>query len=144
MKRYFWMALFLTVSLMMGASASASAQKTVVVIANRSAHVEQLSTAEVRDLFTGAETHFSKGAMAVPVVLRGGPVHEAFLREYIGKLDSSFRGGWRSLVFSGQAALPKNVDDEAAMVNYVAATPGAIGYVERSALKDNVVVVTVK
>ena len=36
--------------------------------------------------------------------LKAGAGHDAFLKKYVGKSDSAFRAGWRSLVFTGQAA----------------------------------------
>ena len=47
----------------------------------------------------------------------------------MGKGDAAFRAAWRSLVFAGQGSMPKTFDTEAALIEYVAATPGAIGYV---------------
>jgi len=50
---------------------------------------------------------------------------------------------WRSLVFSGQAVMPKNLDTDAAVVEYVAHTPGAIGYVAKDSGHDGVKVLAV-
>jgi ABC-type phosphate transport system substrate-binding protein len=36
-------------------------------------------------------------------------------------------------VFTGQGSMPKTFDTESALMEYVAATPGAIGYVGASA-----------
>jgi ABC-type phosphate transport system substrate-binding protein len=124
-------------------ASSALAQKTVVIV-NRSTHTQQMSPDEVRDIFTGSTTRFRNGTGALPVVLRGGPEQDAFLKEFIGKLDSSFRNGWRTLVFSGQATMLKIVDDDEAMLTYVANTPGAIGYVSKATLRENVITVTVR
>ena len=125
------------------ASSYGLAQKTVV-IANRSTGADRMSQSEVHDIFTGSSTRFNNGTLAVPVVLRGGPEQDSFLKEFIGKLDSSFRNGWRSLVFSGQATMLKTVDDDAEMLAYVANTPGAIGYVSKASARDNVITVTVR
>jgi ABC-type phosphate transport system substrate-binding protein len=129
--------------LALAAGSYARAQKTVV-IANRSTHADQMSQSEVRDIFTGSSTRFSNGTQAVPVILRGGLEQDSFLKDFIGKLDSSFRNGWRSLVFSGQATMVKTVDDDTAMLAYVANTPGAIGYVSKASPRDNVITVTVR
>jgi hypothetical protein len=115
-----------------------------VVIANRSTHADYMSAADIYDIFTGSTTRFRNGAQAVPVILRPGPEQDSFLKEFIGKLDSSFRIVWRSLVFSGQGTMPRNVEDDAAMLIYVAATPGAIGYVSKTTPRDNVITVTVR
>jgi ABC-type phosphate transport system substrate-binding protein len=129
--------------LFLAAASVARAQKTVVIV-NRSTHVEQMSAAEVRDIFTGSSTRFRNGTSAVSVVLQGGSEQDSFLKEFIGKLDSGFRIGWRSLVFSGQATMVKTVENDAAMLAFVARTPGAIGYVPKTAERDNVTTVIVR
>ena len=137
--------LFALLSPLLLAASSATAQKTtMVIIANRSTHAEAMNAGEVRELFTGTATRFKDGAPAVIVLLRGGPSQDAFLKEYIGKGDSSFRTGWRTLVFTGQASMPRSLDEEAAVVNYVASTPGAIGYVSRAVARDNVITIAVR
>jgi ABC-type phosphate transport system substrate-binding protein len=101
----------------------------VIVIANKSVKANDVSASDLRDVFNGDKSSLSDGSHVVPVTLKGGPVHEAFLKKYVGKGDAAFRAAWRSLVFAGSASMPKTFDTESAMVEYVAATPGAIGYV---------------
>jgi hypothetical protein len=67
----------------------------------------------------------------VPVTLKGGPVHEVFLRNYVGEDPEEFRSQWRKVVFTGEGAMPKAFDSESALIEYVADTPGAVGYVSR-------------
>ena len=129
--------------LLVFAGTCAHAQKTIL-IANPSLHLEELSADEIQAIFTGAEVHLKGGVHPIPVLLREGPTHEAFLKEHVGKLDSSFRIGWRSLVFSGQASMPHSAGDEAEAVAYIARTPGTIGYISRAAPHENVTVVRVR
>jgi len=101
----------------------------VLVIANPSVTAADVSRAELRDIFTGASSSLKGGAQVTPVLLRQGPVHEEFLSLYIGKSDSGFRAGWRSILFSGQGIMPRTLDSDVAVVEYVSRTPGAIGYI---------------
>lgn len=114
-----------------------------VVIANPGVGASEVSKSDLRDVFTGAASEV-KGSHVTPVLLRAGAANDAFLSEYIGKADGAFRAGWRSLVFSGQASMPKTIDSEAAMVDYVAHTPGAIGYVTSAAPHEGVKVLAVR
>jgi hypothetical protein len=50
------------------------------------------------------------------------------LKNYVGESPEEFRAQWRKLVFTGQGAMPKAFDSESALIEYVAATPGAVGY----------------
>src|SRR5947207_14511319 len=92
----------------------------IVVIANSSVKANEASADELREVFTGAKSALKDGSHVVPVMLRAGAAHEGFLKEVIGKSDSAFRAGWRSLVFTGQGSLPRTLDTEAALVEYVA------------------------
>ncbi len=129
--------------LMLCSAASLHAQKMVIIV-NRSAKVEEIGMNDLRGIFLGTSTRFKSGVAAVPVLMHSGPEHDDFLAEYIGKVDASFRTVWRSLVFTGVASMPKTEDGDAAMVAYVASTPGAIGYVSKGAARESVTTVVVK
>jgi hypothetical protein len=115
----------------------------IVVIANRSVHSAEISDTDLRDVFTGAVVDLPGGERVMPVLLKGGPAHEVFLGRYFGKSDAAFRADWRRLVFSGRSTMPRTVDSEAAMVQYVARTPGAIGYISETASHQDVNVLVI-
>ena len=120
------------------------AQAQVIVIANPGVKATEISKNDLRDVFTGAATALPGGGNVVPILLKAGTVHEEFLQAYIGKNDTAYRAGWRSLVFSGQATMPKSVDGDAAVVEFVAHNNGAIGYISKSSPHDGVKVLTVR
>jgi len=113
-----------------------------LVIANPSVKAADASKSDLKDVFTGGSSSLA-GTHVTPVLLKAGATNDEFLTEYIGKSDSAFRASWRSLVFSGQATMPKSVDDDAAVVAFVAHTPGAIGYIAKSSPHEGVKVLTV-
>ncbi len=120
------------------------AQAQVIVIANPSVKTVEVSKSDLRDVFTGAAAELKDGSRVAPILLKAGSVHEEFLQAYIGKNDSAYRAGWRSLVFSGQATMPKSLDGEAAVVEYVAHNSGAIGYIGKATPHEGVKVIAVK
>jgi len=121
-----------------------AARAQVLVIANPSVKSADVSKGDLKDVFTGASTSFKDGGAVSPVVLKGGPVNDEFLSTYVGKNDTAFKAGWRSLVFSGQATMPKALDSEAAVVEYVAHNAGAVGYIGKAAPHEGVKVLSVK
>jgi ABC-type phosphate transport system substrate-binding protein len=120
------------------------AQAQLIVIANPAVKSVEVSTADLRDVFTGASSTFKDGSHVTPVLLKPGPVNDGFLSLYVGKSDSAFRANWRSLLFSGQGTMPRTLDSEAAVVEYVARTPGAIGYIAKSTPHEGVKVLSVR
>jgi len=120
-----------------------SAGQDIVIVVNKRSSVSQITVLQLREIFTGARSKFSDGGRAIPVLLKGGPVHEVFLHHYLGDSPEEFRVRWRKAVFTGQGAMLKEFSTEAALLEYVAATPGAIGYVSRVIDPDAVKVLTI-
>jgi ABC-type phosphate transport system substrate-binding protein len=135
-----WILLFFGVVL---GCAVARAQD-VVVIVNNGVKTTEASSYDIHSVFTGEKSSLGDGSHVNPVTLKAGPIHEAFLKEYVGKGDAAYRTAWRSLVFSGQGSMPKTLDTESALVDYVASTPGAIGYVGKDTAHDKVKTLAVK
>jgi ABC-type phosphate transport system substrate-binding protein len=120
------------------------AKAQVIVIANLSAKSSDVSKSDIREVFTGAASSLKDGSHVTPVLLKAGAANEEFLSAYVGKNDSAFRAGWRSLVFSGQASMPKSLESESAVVAYVAHNAGAIGYIGKGTPHEGVKVLAVK
>ena len=120
------------------------AHAQVVIIANPNVAVSSVTRAELREIFTGASASLKEGMQVTPVLLKQGTVQDEFLRLNIGKSDSGFRAGWRSILFSGQGAMPKTLDSEAAVVEYVSHTAGAIGYIGRATPHEGVKILIVR
>jgi ABC-type phosphate transport system substrate-binding protein len=120
------------------------AKAQVIVIANPGVKATQITKNDLRDIFTGAATALPGGGSVVPILLKAGTVHEEFLQAYIGKNDTAYRAGWRSLVFSGQASMPKSLETDAEVVGFVSHNTGAIGYIGKSTAHEGVKVLAVR
>jgi hypothetical protein len=121
-----------------------NAHAQVVVIANPNLAAASVSKTELRDVFTGASSSLKGGAQVTPVLLKQGAVHDDFLDLYVGKSDTAFRASWRSVLFSGQGVMPKTLDSDTAVVEYVAHTAGAIGYIGRTTPHEGVKILAVR
>jgi len=120
------------------------AQAQVVIIVNNSVRDASASKADIRDVFTGASSNLKSGSHVTPILLKGGSAHVEFLVLFIGRSDAYFQTIWRSLVFSGQSSMPRSVDSEKAVVEYVETTPGAIGYILKTTPHEGVKTLTVQ
>jgi ABC-type phosphate transport system substrate-binding protein len=114
-----------------------------LVIANNSVKAADASKSDLKDVFTGGSSSLG-GSHVTPLLLKAGPANDEFLAAYIGKSSAAFLASWRSLVFSGQATMPKSLDSDAAVVAYVAQTAGAIGYISKSSPHEGVKVLAIK
>jgi ABC-type phosphate transport system substrate-binding protein len=116
----------------------------IKVIANPSVGASSVSVEELKAVFLATRSSLSDGSHVEPVLEKGGPTHEAFLKDIVGKTDSAFETYLRSLVFTGKASMPKTTASDADMVAYVAKTKGAIGYVSAGATTTGVKTLEVK
>ncbi|MDZ4800217.1 MAG: hypothetical protein SGI92_18830 [Bryobacteraceae bacterium] len=116
----------------------------IKVIANPSVGASSVSADELKGVFLATKTSLSDGSHVQPVLEKGGPVHEAFVKEYLGKTDAALQTYYRSLVFTGKASMPKTLGADAEVVAYVAKTKGAIGYVSGAASTAGVKILEVR
>lgn len=120
---------FLAVSLLALCAAIPATAADFKVIANLSVGASSVSAADIKGVFLSTKTSFSDGSHVEPVLDKGGPTHEAFLKEYLGKTDAALQAYYRTLVFTGKGSMPKTLGADAEIVAYVAKTRGAVGYV---------------
>ncbi|MBD3221923.1 phosphate ABC transporter substrate-binding protein [bacterium] len=119
-------------------------QAGVVVIANDSVPATSLSAGDLQSIFLGRQSSWSDGSAISPAVLGGGPVAEEFLKTYVKKSPSQFQAFWKKALFTGTGTPPEEVGSDAAMLEYVAATAGAIGFISDATAADGVEVLTVE
>lgn len=116
----------------------------VKVIANSSVGASSVSPDELKGVFLDTKSSLSDGSHVEPVLLKGGAVHEAFLKDYVGKTDSGLETYYRSLVFTGKGSMPKQFATDAEVVAFVEKTKGAIGYVASATASGSAKVLEVK
>jgi hypothetical protein len=122
--------------------APSGAQPPIKVIAHSSVQASHVTSEELKGVFLETKTSLG-GDHVVPVLLRGGAVHAAFVRQHIGKTTAALENYYRSLVFTGKGAMPKMLESDVEMVAYVQITMGAIGYVGARSSTEGVKVLKV-
>jgi TonB family protein len=129
--------LLVAAGLMRFAPANALAGE-VKVIANSSVKADMISAGKLKRVFLEENNSLGDGTHVEPVLEKDGPVHEAFLQEYMGRSDDNLQTYYRGLVFTGRGSMPKQLDSDAEVVAYVARTKGAIGYVSTATATEGV------
>jgi len=120
------------------------AQQDVKVIVHKDVAITEIDQNAFQRIYLGKNKFWEDGSPIVAVLLRGGPAHEAFLKELVKRTASKFRSFWNRAVFTGKSVPLKSFEEEAALVRYVAETSGAIGYVSSETATDNVKVIRVQ
>ncbi len=114
------------------------------VIANSSVAAASIPAEELKRIFLITKSSLEDGTHVEPVLAKGGPTHEQFVKEMLGKTDAALQTYYRSLVFTGKGSMPKAFASDAEVVAYVAKTRGAIGYVSAGAAAGGVKTLEVK
>lgn len=130
-KRLFIAALFV--------STTVHAEVAVIVHPSNAA---TLDIEAVSKLFLGREKSFTGGATAVPLSLsEGSPAAAEFNDKVVKKSFSQLKAYWSKLLFTGKGTPPKEVSNDAEMLQLVANNPNMIGYVDAKSVDSSVKVV---
>ncbi|MFP4030999.1 MAG: hypothetical protein ACLFRG_03525 [Desulfococcaceae bacterium] len=125
-------------------SVGKAAANAPILIAHPDAPVDSLERREVRDIFLGEMSLWPNQERIAFATLKARQVHETFLGEYVGRTSSQYDIFWKKKVFSGQGRMPKSMDSPEAVIEFVANTPGAIGYLPSGTSPGNAKVIPVK
>lgn len=117
---------------------------SVKVVANKGLGLESVSRSELQQIFLGKVVTWSNGKKAVPVTLKGGAVHDEFLKTHMGKSPSQYDTFWKQAIFTGTGRPPKALGSDADVVKFVSSTEGAVGYISAESPYSGVVVIDVK
>ena len=114
----------------------ATARAQVVVIGHKSVPEKKLSQKELLEIYTLNQSHWDDGSRITVVDLKkNSDTRSAFYR-HIDIEEEDLRRIWLKKQFTGKALPPRILDSEDAVVEAVASTPGAVGYVNQSSLKN--------
>ena len=102
--------------------------ETVYVIANINVADTSLTQTEIQNIYLGKKDKWNDNQKINFTALAGGPCHETFLKQHVGRSDFQFQNYWKKQIFTGQGQPPKSFASDAELIDYVSRTSGAIGY----------------
>jgi TonB family protein len=127
------------VSMLLLVVSPSQAQSTYKVIVHPDNPVSALSNSQLSEIFLKKAKTWDDSTPIEPVDLSGEPdVRDAFSRDVHGRPMANVRSFWNQEVFSGRGVPPLELASSAAVVEYVAAHRGAIGYVSPQAVTEGV------
>ncbi|MGE5471335.1 MAG: hypothetical protein ACM3X0_11110 [Bacteroidota bacterium] len=123
------MFLLLLALLVLPAAESRAVERPFAVIAAPGAGEHRLSRETVSLIFRRKQIYWETGTRIQPVNLPPShPLRHAFSQAILGQPPEAMEEYWREMYFHG--VLPPHVlSSEEAVILFVAATPGAIGYI---------------
>jgi len=115
----------------------------VVVIAHKSLGVDSISAKEAKKVWLGKTKSLGDTSLKLADLPLGNKSRDHFYSKVVKKSAKKLKAYWAKIVFSGKGIPPKSFGSDAAVVSWVASTPGAVGYVGRGATDDSVKVLMI-
>ncbi|WP_341328840.1 hypothetical protein [Methylotuvimicrobium sp. KM2] len=85
------------------------------------------------------------GSPIIVFVLRdSNPLHKQFCKQVLNVFPHQMRRSWNKLVFSGTGQAPVTVASKEEMVDKIASTPGAIGYLSGEDITEDIKILIIK
>ncbi len=119
-----------------GASPGAANAAEVLIVANKNVPDTALSRKSVEKIFLGKLRRWTDNSAVHAAAPADPDLLEIFLKRYLRKPPSKYKTYWRMMIFSGKGIPPKSMPTEAELLDYVARTPGAVGFVSDAALSQ--------
>lgn len=116
--------------------AAAPATAQVAVVAHPGVADASASTQALVQIYSLEKTRWSDGTAVVPLDA-SGPAQDAFYSA-IGQSTSQMRRVWLRKKLSGEGQPPASLSSDAEVLARVASTPGAVGFVQASAVTGDV------
>ena len=111
----------------------APAQSVAVVVIGHPG-LEKMDTATLQRIFTGRVVEVG-GRPVTPInAVSGSPVRAKFLQTYLQQDEDKYVAYWTVRRYIGKGVPPRELTSPDEVIRFIAATPGAIGYVPESSL----------
>lgn len=104
------------------------------VIVNRANAVSSISRAELSALFMRRKRSWRDGTEVRPVEPARTRLRDEFSRAIHGKSVAYVTRYWHRVIFAGRGVPPEELPSDAAVIEFVKAHRGAIGYIARGTL----------
>lgn len=111
----------------------------VAVIGNKSITADSFTARQISNLWLGKSKFIPGGGKLIVVdQVPGTPVHNDFYKNVVKKNGSQLKAYWAKVVFSGKRAPPMVLMNDADVIEWVASTPGGLGYIDSASVNETV------
>jgi len=114
----------------------------VVIVVGAKSSLSALTSEDAKKVFMARKRILPNGLTAAPVLQKDASNATKVFRERVLKKSAAqLRAYWAKLIFSGKGSPPPTVKSGDEVKEYVANTPGGIGYMDEADLDPSVKVV---
>ncbi len=123
---------------------SVFATPDIAVIANKDIGIDSATKEQLMKLWLRKSKTLS-GARGIIVAdqTKDKATRSEFYEKVISKTPRQVKAYWAKIIFTGKGYPPREFSSDAAVLEWVASTPGAVGYVSKSVITNSVKVLFV-
>jgi ABC-type phosphate transport system substrate-binding protein len=116
-----------------------SIAKATEIVVNKTVPAEGYSASDIRAIFTMKKRFWSnQRQIKVYTLSDSNPLHKDFVKNNLNMFPHQIRLIWDRITFSGTGSAPIELDSEQEMINKIANTPDAIGYLNSKSDNENI------
>lgn len=117
----------------------------ITVITNASVDRSELQLTELRAIFTMKKRLWSDGQpVQVYVLTPEQGSHREFCKQVLGVFPRQLQSIWHRLVYSGTGEAPIELNNEQEMLEVIASTKGAIGYIQQEQDHEQITILNIR
>jgi ABC-type phosphate transport system substrate-binding protein len=116
----------------------------MLIIANQTVPETSVTTKDLQEIFLGKQVQWKDTTVIHPVTVKDQKLHSAFLKQYVNKSIAKWNAHWKRMVFTGNGTPPKQFATQQELLEYVAKTAGAIGYIDSETPVENITIIEVQ
>lgn len=110
----------------------------MAIVVHREVPADTIDVAKLLDIYTGTVTFWDVDTPVMLFDIDGRDAAKSLFYRRLGKSTSQMKSIWMQRLLLGEGEPPERVTSHREMLRRVAETPGAIGYVPLSAMRDSV------
>ncbi len=114
----------------------------ILIIAHPGVQSDSLERAAVADIYKNRKTKWDNGDTIRVVMLKKGATHETFGRAIVKTTPAKLKKLWKKVIFTGAGTPPKILKTEPDLIEFIAETDSAIGYIDSSTPHEGVKVIS--
>ena len=123
---------------MLGLACCTTASAQVAVIAHKDVPADSIARVQLLDFYTGEAPSRDSGLAVVVFDLKPkGAIKDAFY-DFLGRSSSRMKSIWLKRKLAGEGNPPESFQTEEELLQRVASTPGAVGFVNVSIVNGDV------
>jgi ABC-type phosphate transport system substrate-binding protein len=124
-------------------STTSTAYSEMMIISHKSVPNRVFSRQEIKDIFMGKKLYWDDKSKIAVATMADDSSNSAFLQAYLEQNPKQYNGYWEKRIFTGDKDVPKRVKTAKSMIDYIASTRGAVGFIDAPNAPANVNVLKV-